>query len=284
MKRISKASGVLAIVVGAAAPAFGQSWEAIRFTPVQAGGSGTVVATDASIAVSTDRIVLATNEFLQLRYKNGNNIVTVGEGLTSDLPFTPVETSYRFFDPRVEYDPNSGRIWIFYCESTWTHSNDQALLHVAVSKDSSPDSFTSADWHFFTGTNAFDFKDSTFVTQGVAYDGMIDHPTFSFDDDWVYMQGRDYRFTLSSPPVDDRTAIAAIPINHGASLSMLNGDRPSESLIKLIQLELLSPDPDDSEYALRRSRAPGRYRGGRAVLPRHDRTPVRARWRPADSP
>src|SRR5690606_32649222 len=45
----------------------------------------------------------------------------------------------------------------------------------------------------------------------------------------------------------DRTAIAAFPINHGTGLSMLDGDRPDESDIQLIQLEQIPSPIDDSD-------------------------------------
>lgn len=79
----------------------------------------------------------------------------VGTG-ANDLPS-------RFFDPQVEYHPQSGRLWIVYSETNCvrppfvfgTGKDDLSALHIAISKEvidpNELDSLGYEDWWYYTG-------------------------------------------------------------------------------------------------------------------------------------
>lgn len=112
--------------------------EAIEYTY-----ASPVRATDASLGVSEDRIVLTTNEWFSIRAKNGNLLSTVGRDMTYPLPFTRADpASYLLGDPRAAYDPVSGRLWIVMGEAKIVYDEVEETydwtghIHLAVSKNS----------------------------------------------------------------------------------------------------------------------------------------------------
>jgi hypothetical protein len=172
---------------------------------------------DTCVAASATRILVATNQRLALLTRDGTqkDLIEWGE------PGSIFQAA-GFVDPRVDYDPYSGRLWILMLGSG-------GFVHLAVSKGSTPEDLTPAHWHVYTGGNEFDLHQ---IGIGTAYLGGADHAVLSFDPNWIWLT------SIDGGPSGVRQGIALFPRTHdGGAKSILEGDRPSEE----VDLEGISP-------------------------------------------
>jgi len=207
---------------------------------------------DTAVAASPSRVLIATNQRLELLDASNGNLIegydvrdSTGQ-VAQDFPLEPVgsPTGNLFVDPRVEWDPANERLWIMYTELT------PPRLHFAVSRNASPQSFDewdpvteTGDWYYYTGTDSINL-DSTLILPSSLRFELADHPTMNVDDDFVYVALLD---------VDESTlqyagAAVMIPLSHTGG-SMLAGAKPVESDLGILQLTHLAPPAfDESIY------------------------------------
>ena len=200
---------------------------------------------DTAIAVSTMRVLVATNQRLQLFDRSGNLLDEEIVQDTENFPFKATVATSALFDPRVEYDSVNDRLWMMYTERAAT-----GVVHLAVSKeDVTPQDLSPTYWHYWTGAEAFDLASDAIEPDTLRFDALADHPTISIDANYLYMVALDYYSPVLPPPDPDlRDVIVIFPLSHGAG-SMLSGARPSEGELDILQIkDVAFFDPIDDGY------------------------------------
>lgn len=206
---------------------------------------------DTSVAASPSRVLVATNQRLELRNASDGSFIdgfdvrdSTGE-VAQDFPLQPVGTA-KLVDPRVEWDPANERLWILYAELT-----DDPRLHIAVSRNASPQSFDewdpvtqTGDWYYYTGAaGSIHLKSTLILPESLRFE-LADHPTVNVDEDFVYVPLLD----LDGTTLEFKGAVVMIPLSHTGG-SMLAGAKPLENELGILQLTHLTPPAfDESIY------------------------------------
>jgi hypothetical protein len=262
--RIQKAFA--AACAWALAGAAGGQIHQIAFELAQSDWQGTDFV-DSCVAASANAVIVATNMRIQIFDPADGTLLDEVFGSTSSGPssfpdeflFKMVSTGF-WRDPRVEYDAINDCFWI-----TIVAHEDSSRLHVAVSVDSSPETFdvddpttpgVDGDWYVYTGQiatgahgDAFHLK-STLIDEGLRFNGVPDHPVIHIDGGHLWVVALDYCPPPSSacdPMVAERDAIVTIPLEHGTSQSILTGQRPSEADLGVVQLQGLGAESDNTQ-------------------------------------
>jgi hypothetical protein len=171
---------------------------------------------------------------------------TVRDAMGDPSPTFPFQSPTALIDPRVEYDRVNGRFWMMYTR------NFPPLVHLAVSRNSSPDTFKAwdpgtqtGDWYYFTGSNAFNLAHGSIPA--LQQLRSADHPMLSVKGGYLYLMVNDATNPIAQIP--DRDALVIFPLSHAGG-SMLAGARPSEADLDVIQLRLLQEplDPDFTRF------------------------------------
>jgi hypothetical protein len=185
----------------------------------------------------------------------------------------------RMFDAQAEYHPQTGRLWVVYGEhnssdGTYTFgsgNNDISPLHLAISKEMTGsnelDSFDDEDWWYYTGLN--DSDPSTPIGNGDGYfdlqnllmtryqDGgdhdpypiggappsgsIVDKPHMAIDEQAAYITSYG---TIGS-------TLVIIPLSHGTSASILDGDKPAASDLTFMRyLDLPAIDDHQRQFCV----------------------------------
>ncbi|MFG0285566.1 MAG: GC-type dockerin domain-anchored protein [Phycisphaerales bacterium JB039] len=192
--------------------------------------------TDTAVAVSKTRVLVATNQRLQL-FDRAGTLLDEEVVDTAGFPLQPTVAGPRLFDPRVEYDPGHDRLWIMYTQQ------NSPIVHLGVSKAGvTPQDLSATYWHYWTGSgaNGAFILDSPLIDEDLRFQFIADHPTFNVDDDYLYLAAFDFN------PGTIRDAIVVFPLTHSGG-SMLSGARPSEAELDILQVSF-DPILDDSYY------------------------------------
>ncbi|MFG0286091.1 MAG: hypothetical protein ACF8R7_16865 [Phycisphaerales bacterium JB039] len=204
---------------------------------------------DAGLAASTARVVTTSNQYVTL-YTRAGSLIEEWHASESGFPFKRVDTEEGIlFDPRVEYDPINGRLWMICSEQK--DDNLISVLHLAVSHDETPDSFSTNDWYIFTNAQPgatgphFDLADES-IDPDLRFITIVDLPTMAIDDQFVYI-------ATSTKYQDSGTSSEAfiiIPLSNAGD-SLLDGDRPDESTFSILYGVLHVPaDTSTQHYAV----------------------------------
>jgi hypothetical protein len=141
---------------------------------------------DPIAAAGTDRVIAVVNTMIECRTKTGTLL------WINDLAdfFSPVSPTTFTFDPKVIYDQYENRFLVVTLEVVESGSNPSAgnisRILLAVSKNSTPATSTSADW-------AYTSIDSKLRITGRDY--WADYPGFAIDEEAVYITANMFIFS-----------------------------------------------------------------------------------------
>lgn len=174
-------------------------------------------AADLRLAVGDTRIVLTSNDKVQLRCRGtGGKLTgtttlplrgaTLATGLFVTNPATDdAEVKRRHFDPRVIWDNHSDRFWIVASEDGAAAAQQVGRLHIATSKTATPNSWSGTQWTkctFGAGADKAPIDIQAFGPGNIA-----DRPSIAVDAQFVYIC---YRESDDANGGDDYSVILVI--------------------------------------------------------------------------
>ena len=133
---------------------------------------------DTQVAAGPDHVLQAVNSALQLSNKTGGEVIRQ----TSNEHFG-LDAAEFLFDPKVHYDPQSGRFFVLFVRKKDKGKISQILL--SVSRSSSPSSLTNANWCNYS-INAR--KGNTWA----------DYPGLGMNEQWVAINTNNFSFMKDS--------------------------------------------------------------------------------------
>ena len=176
---------------------------------------------DTHGAVGPNHVVTATNDYLLIQSKSGEEINRIA--ISS---FTGVATSC---DPYIQYDPESKRFFYSAIECNPVNGNKMAVL---VSNTSDP----SQGWYRYSFV-----PDTSYL---------LDHPYLGFDNRWVIISGRKFPQSTSSFTgtilfvLDKATLLANQPITFGVNAQRLEKGRTDGDSPLPVTLYGTNPSPN----------------------------------------
>lgn len=150
-----------------------------KFNGLSIAQGGGWVPPDTQLAVGPEHVLQAVNVAFRLSSKtNSQVIVQAGEDHFG--------TGDSLFDPKVYYDPLSGRFFIIIMDLD--EDAGRSRVYLSVSRSSTPDSLTSADWcsYFFNAKKK---------------GAWADYPGLGASEDWLAVSTNNFRldnFSFSS--------------------------------------------------------------------------------------
>ncbi len=181
-------------------------------------GGGLFTPPDPIGAAGTDRLIAVVNVMIEARDKTGSLLWRDGlEDFFSSLS----PPTWSLFDPKVVYDHYQNRFLVVVLEAVDAETNPNAgntsRILLAVSKDATPDSATTADWYYTDINSEESIGPPT-------RDYWADYPGFEVDEEAVYITAN----MFAHPPFSTYGGVRLWIVDKGVSAGFyFNGSAPT---------------------------------------------------------